>query len=332
MNACSKGHAFTPENTSRTPTGRRRCNTCADERRAARAPKGPDRIPRRSNGWYRDPETGAKLRSVTTIIGQGVPKEALVFWAGNYVAETALNNLPKLTRARGLAARTEVYDWLRRAPIRKKDERADLGSAVHRLIEAHVLGEPLPKDLLEDPELGPYLAHFQRFVGEFQVTFEASEMVVANPDEGYAGTLDYILRSKPAIVEINRLRRQGEFPTLTRDLDPDMPVMGDSKTGGDLDVKGVYAECGMQMAAYRAAPVCWLRDGTKVPMPQTAPIGVALHLRPEGYRLIPIECGPVVYADFANARRMAEWTTDRSKTVVHPPLAPPAPSPATEVA
>lgn len=276
---------------------------------SAAPPTGPDRIPKPSQGWYRDKVTGDKYRRVTTILSQGSTKgDVLSLWAANLVAETAFAHLPQLVAAsRRPETRTGVYDWLRRAPLRKKDERADIGSAVHRIIEARVLGEPIPADLVDDPDMAPYLTHFLRFVEEWQVEFEASEMVVGNRTAGYAGTLDYLLRS-PLIAA------HFKVPAST-------VLMGDTKTGGELDVKGVYPEAALQMSAYRKAEVAWLRDGSTVPMPATHHTGVVLHLRPEGYRLIPVACGDDVFAAFRIVQQAADWVSGLSKTVVGQALA-----------
>ncbi|MFJ9890845.1 hypothetical protein ACIQRW_34040 [Streptomyces sp. NPDC091287] len=278
-------------------------------RKATPAPTGTDRIPKPSQGWYRDKVTGEKYRRVTTILSQGSTKgDVLAMWAANLVAETAFAHLPQLVAAsRRPETRTETYDWLRRAPLRKKDERADIGSAVHSIIEAHVLGEPMPVGLVDDPEMAPYLDNFLRFVEEWQVTFEASEMVVGNRTAGYAGTLDYLLRSPLIAAEFN-------VPAST-------VLMGDTKTGGELDVKGVYPEAALQMSAYRKAEIAWLRDGSTVPMPATYSTGVVLHLRPEGYRLIPVACGDDVFAAFRIVQQAADWVSGLSKTVVGQALA-----------
>ena len=204
--------------------------------------------------------------------------------------------------------RTEAYDWLRRAHTRKKDERKDVGSAVHKLIEAQVLGTPMPEELLNDDELAPFLDHFLRFVEEWQVEFEASEMVVGNEDEGYAGTLDYLLRS-PLVAAALAAHFGVDVPANT-------VFCGDTKTGGELDVKGVYPEASLQMSAYRKAEVAWLRDGSTVPMPATYSTGVVLHLRPEGYRLIPVACGDDVFAAFRIVQQAADWVSGLSKNVV----------------
>ncbi|MGW4043030.1 hypothetical protein [Streptomyces sp. NPDC004721] len=300
-----------------TTTARAGAQAPAAGRRSSKKksePTGTDRIPKPSQGWYRVKGTDLKLRRVTTILEQGCCKgDALTFWAGNITAETAMDNLPYLVSSSlNPDQRTEAYDWLRRAHTRKKDERGDVGTAVHKLIEAKVLGTPMPEELLTDPNLTPYLDHFLAFVEEWQVEFEASEMVVGNEEDGYAGTLDYLLRS-PLIAA-----------ALAAYLDTDVPadtvLMGDTKTGGELDVKGVYPEASLQMSAYRKAKVAWLRDGTKVPMPETFWAGVVLHLRPEGYRLIPAVADDAVFDAFLTVKRNAEWTSGLSKQVIRPAL------------
>jgi hypothetical protein len=298
-----------------TATTEARAKTPAAGRRKAAAkpaPTGADRIPQPSQGWYRDKVTGEKYRRVTTILEQGCSKgDALTIWAGNITAETAMANLPYLVSSSLHAdARAEAEKWLKRAHHRKKDERADIGTAVHRLIEAHVLGTPMPEELLNDPEMRPYLRNFLRFVDEWQVTFEASEMVVGNRTFGYAGTLDYLLRS-PLIAA------KFQIPASA-------VLMGDTKTGGELDVKGVYPEAALQMSGYRHAEVAWLRDGSTVPMPATHSTGVVLHLRPEGYRLIPVVCDDRIFAAFRVIQQAADWSSGLSKTVIGSALTLPA--------
>jgi hypothetical protein len=137
-------------------------------------------------------------------------------------------------------------------------------------------------------------------------------MVVGNEEEGYAGTLDYLLRS-PLIAAALAAYFGCDVPA-------DAVFCGDTKTGGELDVKGVYPEASLQMAAYRKARAAWLRDGTKVPMPATFWAGVVLHLRPEGYRLIPAVADDDVFAAFLTVKANAEWTSGLSKTVIRPAL------------
>jgi hypothetical protein len=270
---------------------------------AAPAPTGPDRIPQPSQGWYRVPGTDIKLRRVTTILNGGYPKPELVFWSANLTAQDALATLPRLVAASLYPAEKEAaYDWLRKGHIRKKEERGDIGTAAHTLVESHVLGTPLPEELLNEPEMAPYLDNFLRFVAEWEVEFEASEMTVGNFAHGYAGKLDYLFRSRLIAAALK--------------VPADTLFLGDTKTGGELDEKGVYPEAGLQMSAYRSAEVGWLRDGTQIPMPKIHDVGIVLHLRPEGYRPMPLKCGDDVFAAFLHVWEVAEFKRVLAKSVV----------------
>lgn len=286
--------------------------TTSRRKKPAPPPTGEDRIPKPSQGYYTDPEDGTKLRRVTTILGQGFPKPGLVFWSANLTAADAFNNLPALVRASMNPDEKEAaYDWLRKGHIRKKEERGEIGGAVHDVIEAHVLGTPIPEQLFTDEEIAPYLDHFLRFVEEWQIEFEASEMVVANYTHGYAGKLDYLFRSRLISAVLG-------VPANTL-------YVGDTKTGGELDEKGVYPEAGLQMSGYRRAEVAWLRDGSKVPLPPIHDLGIVLHLRPEGYRVMPLKCGDDVFAAFLHVQQVAEFERVLSKSVVGEALALPTP-------
>lgn len=278
----------------------------------APAPTGTDRIPQPSQGWYRDKVTGDKLRRVTTILNQGFPKPGLVFWSANLTAADAFNTLPTLVAASLRPAEREAaYDWLRKGHIRKKEERGDIGTAAHTLVESHVLGTPLSDELLNDPEMAPYLDNFLRFVAEWEIEFEASEMTVGNYAHGYAGKLDFLFRSHRIAAAL--------------EVAADTLFIGDTKTGGELDEKGVYPEAGLQMSAYRKAEVGWLRDGTRVPLPEIHDVGIVLHLRPDGYRPMPLKCGDDVFEAFLHVQQVAEFERVLSKSVVGEALELPAP-------
>jgi len=149
----------------------------------------------RTKGYYKDTGTGEKYTSVTTILDRNVAKH-LEHWAGNTVARCAMDNLPYLVKSsRDVDERIDAYEWLKRAHERKKNERGAIGTAIHSLIEAQILGTPLAPEVAENPEFVPYQRRFEDFVREWRVEFTASEMIVANTTYGYGGTLDTLLRS-----------------------------------------------------------------------------------------------------------------------------------------
>lgn len=247
---------------------------------------------RNSEGYY-VLDDGTHLMSVTTIIEHGIPKPGLIHWAAIEVARCAIDHIPRLSRLRGQTARDNCYEWLRRAAERKRDEAADLGSAIHDHVEARILGAPTPRP----SELErPFIDAFDRFLDEQQPVFRATEMVVANPDDGWAGKLDTALQ----------LPRYG--PVV---------LTGDWKTG-----RKVYDEAALQLSAYRRATIGWLRDGTPV-TPEPTEGAVVVHIRPDvhekhgGYRIYRADTSDEVYASFLAARDVAYgWTRRRKKAAI----------------
>lgn len=314
---------------------------------AKHQPRKKDRHPipnRQGNGYYADHVTGERLRSVTTILSGGVPKPGLVHWAGNMCTDCAIENLPALVAASRFPDQlADLRKWVTRAHTRKKDERADVGTAVHIIIESRILGIELPATImvgegdsreevpLDGPELKPFVENFTAFEAEWKPRWQASEMVVANRSHGYAGTLDYVIGGDGPIGDA--LRWCGY------QVPDGVDIMGDTKTGGDWDhvtsgghVHGVYPEAGLQMSAYRRAEIAWLRDASRVPMPPTAEVGVVLHLRPEGFRLYPVRCGELEYQYFRHAQMVDEWSSriasaKANDPVIGPPLRPVTPTP-----
>lgn len=228
--------------------------------------------------------------SVTTIIGGGIPKPALLPWGIKMVAEAAVEAtengyLP------GMVAqdRDGAIKFLKGTPYAKRDAAADLGTEVHAAVEAYSLGKPMPP---WSPLVAPYMLAFEKFLADFAPTFTATEASVYNRSQQYAGTLDAIA-------------------TLALPLQ-ESPIIAllDVKTG-----KGVYPEVGLQLAAYRYAEFIGLPDGSEAPMPQVDG-GLCLHLTPEGYRLIEVRADDEVFKAFLFAREVFRFCTETSKSVL----------------
>jgi hypothetical protein len=233
---------------------------------------------------------GEEYWSVTTIIGGGIPKPALLPWGIKMVAEGAADAVadgilgPMVERDRDGAVR-----YLKGLPYAKRDAAGDLGTLVHAWIEAWSLKKPMPKPPLP---VQPYLKAFQTFLDDFEPTFTATEASVFSKTQKYAGTLDSIA-------------------TLTLPMHPEPGTyILDAKSG-----KGVYPEVGLQLAAYRHAEFIGLPDGSEEEMPRVDG-ALCLHLTPEGYRLIEVRADEEIFNAFLYAREVFRFLQDTSKTVL----------------
>lgn len=260
---------------------------------------------------------GLNLWSVTTIIGNGLPKPAIARWQSNTIAEFAVANYRQLAamltsvRLRRWKTPGDEPDefffvtdpdtvagaikWLVDSPWRESKRKMDIGSAVHTEAEAYVLGVPRPEP---DGFIAPYLQSFRHFLEDLEPEILASEATVYNPAESYAGTLDLIagIGGRRFLIDI--------------------------KTGKDI-----YPDVALQLAAYRYAEFVLLPDGTSEPMIQVD--GAAgLHLREydprrpddRGYSLIPVEVGQAAFDAFRYVREVMRWMEETSKGVLSQPI------------
>lgn len=237
---------------------------------------------------------GNSYPSVTTIIKGGVPKQALVGWAAKGVAKAAIESR-EIVAAMARKDVDEAIDWLSKAPYRDREKKSDIGSEVHDAAEKYALGLPLPP-LTEAADLR--MVSFYAFIEDFKPKFIAVEAPVISRKERYAGTLD-------AIIE----------------LEETGIILTDYKSG-----KGVYQEAALQLAAYRHADsFIGLPSGEEWPIPEVKH-GAVLHLREDGYSLIPIRCDEEIFKCFLYAREVYRWARDIAPGVIGVPIRPGAPS------
>lgn len=245
------------------------------------------------------PPDGAKsLWSVTTLIGGGKPKPALLPWGIKATAEYAVANADRLyamVKAAGgdPDALAGVVGWLKGAPYREREKKADLGTLFHEIAEAHALGRPRP---VVTTDVAPLVAQFERFLVEWRPEYELAEATVFHVKESYAGTLDGIARmGHPA-------RR----------------LLLDYKTGKD-----VYDEVALQLAAYARAEAVYLGPGNVAPMPAVDG-AVVIHVTPEAYRVVPVDIGDAVWRSFRYCREVFRYMDELAKSVLGEPLPAPA--------
>lgn len=250
-----------------------------------------------------------EFTSVTTIIGGGVPKPALVNWAAKRVAEIAV---AKERIWRQMDLDSEKVDWLKRAPYREKEGAALQGSAIHDWAEKRVLGLPVTVEDLP-VEQRPYAESFLRFVHDMRPVWEMSEASVYNRAHGYAGTLDALLHVELAseVVEALRFATGWDFTGLG---------LVDYKTS-----KGVYGETALQLAAYRHAEFVGLPDGTEAPMPPVEWCAI-LHITDRGYQLIPVDADALAFEYFLAAHQVRDFAEDIGRRLLKPAVTLPQPA------
>lgn len=220
---------------------------------------------------------GMRTMGVTTAIGKGMPKPALVGWAAKCVAEEAVD----LIRGGHSGLHTEeqvkeTYNQLRKAHTRRRDNAALRGTQIHKHAQHLIRGEPVEVPL----ELLPFVQQCARFADEWKVAPLLTENVVGSYQWGYGGSFDLV----------------GELPGGRR-------ILFDYKTGAS----GVWAETALQLAAYRYADAYVGPGGVEIPMRE---VGImeckAVWVRADGYDVIPLDTGPTVHKAFLHVLQVAK--------------------------
>ena len=205
----------------------------------------------RGHSYYID---GVKADGVTTLIGDGLPKPALINWAANTTAGYAIDNWAELSDL----PVSERLEKLKKARWQQLDEAGRRGTEVHRLAEELAHG----REVAVPDEIAGHVESAVRFLDEWKVETIRTETVVANPKWGYCGTFDLVGRLPDGRV-----------------------VLFDWKTSRS----GIFGEAALQLAAYRHAEI--YRDGlTDHPMSE---LGItdtmAVWVRADDYDVYPLD-------------------------------------------
>lgn len=203
---------------------------------------------------------GKPVTGVTTLIGGGIPKPALMGWYARQVAEYVENNPLEVERLRGEPEPTEknhrgqsaLVHALCKVPLSSRDTAALRGTEIHDLGQRYLDGEEI-----EIP-----LGHEQEVYGliDFIEAWELEPLIVehslASRKHWYAGRVDFI----------------GTSPYLNGGE----PVLIDWKTSN-----GVYGDTALQAAAYALADFHVTDDNPdeEMPLPHITQAYVA-HIRP----------------------------------------------------
>lgn len=240
--------------------------------------------------WYR--VDGRKADGVTTLIKDGLPKPALMYWSAKAVAEHVADNLDAVTGMREMG-RDSIINALKGVPWAQRDAAAVKGTEVHVLAEKLTHGEAV-----EVPdEYAGYVESCIKFLDEWRVRPVLTETTVANRRWNYAGTFD-------TVVDTIKGR-----------------AMIDWKTGRS----GIFPDAALQQAAYCNAEVYLDGGGTEHPMSElaiTAAYGV--WLRQDGYDVYNLDISEATFKVFQHvafvARRAREKDSWMSESLPVPAL------------
>jgi hypothetical protein len=246
----------------------------------------------KGHSYYVD---GQKFDGVTTLIKDGVPKPALVYWSARTVAEYVADNLDQVAAMAGMG-RGSIVAALKEVPWTARDTAAAKGTEVHALAEKIVHG-----DEVEVPDhLAGYVDSAVRFLDEWNIVPLEVEATVAHRRWRYAGTADlFAVGVRPGTNEPIR-------------------AVWDYKTAAS----GIWPETALQLAAYQHAEVYVDSEGLEQDMASlglTCSYGV--WLRADGYDVIPIDTSEQVFKAFQHIAYVARQLKD-AKSWLGPAIQP----------
>lgn len=276
------------------------------------------------------PEPGDQvLWSVTTVIGV-LEKPALLYWAAEQTAKKALKLRTSLDARIEQEGELAVVKQLRDARFDKRDLKRDgltdaaFGTHVHGLCESYALSGVKPAiDVqvfgIDAPLAQACLDRFDEWLHEFQPEYVATEVMVATPTYGIAGTCDTFLN-------IGGVRFVGDYKSSKKSVD----AQGKQT--------GLYPEIALQLAAYRHAELAavwrprryeqfrrryYLIGAAELAQAVAVPevdYGLGIKITPEHCTAYPIKCDAEIYGYFLNCLEVARYQFEASKQVIGSPL------------
>ncbi|WP_372595604.1 hypothetical protein [Actinotalea sp.] len=222
---------------------------------------------------------GRPVPGVTTLLGKGLPKPALVYWSAKAVAEYVMDN-PDGVEALRAMGRDPGVAALKQIPWQKRDEAAVRGTDVHGLAEQIIHGREV-----EVPEhLAGHVEGYTRWLDAFDVEPIITEVPVANRAHWWAGKPD-------AIVRLGGQTWLLDWKTST----------------------GVYGETGLQTAAYARAEFYAPTPDDEQALPHIDRTGV-VHITADGSYLYPLAGNPAeideaygVFRHIAYVAQRTDW-------------------------
>lgn len=230
---------------------------------------------------------GEKVPGVTTILGTGYPKAALVNWAAETTAGYAVDHWADLAEL----PLSQRLKQLVRARFEVQKTAALRGTRVHEYAQQLAAGEEI--DVPDE-----YLGHVDAYLA-FARDWQPQELAVERP-------------------VFSRRRRYGGTPDLIARLADGQIWLLDWKTSE----KGVFPDNVLQLAALRFADYMLDDQDAEVPLPAIDQTGI-VSVRADGYDLVPVEANEDAYRTFLYVREVARYVDDDRDNWVGDALRPP---------
>ena len=232
----------------------------------------------KNHAYYLD---DVKLDGVTSLLGNGLPKPALINWAANATAEAAVDRWDELAEMKP----SDRLTTLKGARYAVTDEAKQRGTEVHDLAEQLALGNEI-----EVPDaIAGHVSSALRFLEDFEVETILTETSVFHDKALYGGTFDLLLRSK--------------LPEHAGKV-----ILADWKTNRT----GIYPETALQLTAYAKATHYLDASGVEQSM---ADLGITdiwgIWIRSDGYEVYPMEFSERTWQAFGNVVAVARGAANR---------------------
>lgn len=256
------------------------------------------------NHWYIDQDAGgARIPGVTTLAGNGLPKPALLNWAGDATAEYAVDGWDELSTL----PVSERLKKIKGGRYEKRDAAANKGTQIHKLAERLIAGERVT---VPDGLRG-YVEACVAFLNDFDVREVHVEAVVYSETHRHVGTLD--------LIADVLLPDMPEYDHIPRDENGYSRGLLDWKTSRS----GIFGDVALQLAPYRHSEFLILPDGEVIDMP-SVDFTAGIHLRADGYSLVPLLTDEDVYRDFLYVKETARIVEGLRDLVGEPIVSPTA--------
>lgn len=227
-----------------------------------------------------------------TTILNVLAKPAIAKWAASQVAEYVADHRDAIDHLYD-AGRGPMVAALKETPWQRTREAQQRGTTFHDFAERLANGEEVDVPADQEPLVESALA----FLEDYAITPTLVEQTVGSREHRYGGRVDLVAND----------------------------AIWDWKSG-----KRIYPSTAMQLNAYAFAEFVG-ENGVEAPLP-TIEAAYGVHIREDGYDVIPLKFGPDVFAEFLtiretysiNKRCEGDWRTPGSgyagMPLVHDPI------------